>query len=83
MALLGLVRQLNREQGLTVLAAIHDPNLAALWFDRLLLLHQHRILAEGPPDAVLRAELLEPVFGCRVRVLRHPTENVPLVALER
>ena len=83
MAILGLVRRLNQEQGLTVVAAIHDVNLAALWFDRLLLLHHHRILADGPPRDVLRAELLEQAFRCRVRVLEHPSEGVPLVALEK
>lgn len=82
LSLLQLVRRLNREQGLTVLAAIHDPNLAALWFDRLLLLHERRIVADGTPDAVLRSELLEQVFHTRVQVLRHPTADVPLIALE-
>jgi iron complex transport system ATP-binding protein len=82
MSLLGLARGLNRD-GLTVVAAIHDVNLAALWFDRLILLHGGRVLAEGPPAEVVRADLLEQVFGCRVHVLEHPTEGVPLVALER
>ncbi|MFN3652682.1 MAG: heme ABC transporter ATP-binding protein [Armatimonadota bacterium] len=79
--LLRLVRSLNRERGLTVLAAIHDVNLAALWFDRLLLLHEGRILADGSPHEVLRPDLLETAFGCRAQVLQHPTEGVPLVAL--
>src|SRR4051812_46078797 len=60
--LLRLVRRLNREQGLTVVAALHDPNLAALWFDRILLLHNRTVAADGSPDAVLRQELLETVF---------------------
>ncbi|MCC2671906.1 MAG: iron transporter ATP-binding protein [Armatimonadetes bacterium] len=80
--LLRLVRRLNRENGLTVIAAIHDPNLAALWFDRLILLHHRTVAADGSPDAVLRRELLEQVFHTRVEVLRHPTANAPLVALE-
>ncbi len=83
MALLGRVRRLNRESGLTVLAALHDPNLAALWFDRLVLLHGGRLHADGTPDEVLRPEVLQPVFRCAVQVLRHPTEDVPLVAVER
>lgn len=82
MSLLQLVRRLNREQGLTVLAAIHDPNLAALWFDRLLLLHERRIVADGTPNSVLQPALLEQVFHTRVQVLRHPTASVPLIALE-
>ena len=82
MSLLQLVRRLNREHGLTVLAAIHDPNLAALWFDRLLLLHERRIVADGTPDAVLQPTILEEVFKTQVQVLRHPSANVPLIALE-
>jgi cobalamin transport system ATP-binding protein len=83
MALLDRVRRLNQEEGLTVFASIHDVNLAALWFDRLLLLDQGRIVADGPPGEVLRPDILEAVFECRVRVLEHPSEPVPLVALER
>lgn len=83
MSLLGVVRRLNQEQGLTVLAAIHDVNLASLWFDRLVLLHAGRLFADGCPAEVLRPEILEAVFQCPVRVLPHPTAPVPLVALER
>lgn len=83
MTLLALVRRLNREQGLTVLAAVHDVNLAALWFDRLLLLHNGRLTADGTPDQVLTAENLRNVFQSEARILRHPTEELPLVALER
>lgn len=81
-ALLGVVRDLNRRHGLTVLAAIHDVNLAALWFDRLLLLDDRRLLADGPPAAVLRPDLLQRAFGSPVLVLEHPAARVPLVALE-
>ena len=65
------------------MAAIHDMNLAALWFDRLVLVHEGRIFADGPPEAVIRPELLEAVFQCGVDVIAHPTEGVPLVALRR
>lgn len=82
MSLLQLVHRLNRENGLTVIAAIHDPNLAALWFDRLLLLHQHRIAADGTPAQVLQPAILEEVFRTQVQLLRHPTAGVPLIALE-
>jgi iron complex transport system ATP-binding protein len=83
MGLLGLVRSLNREQGITVLAAMHDMNLAALWFDRILLLDEGRIAADGAPPAVLRPDLIERVFRNPVAVLSHPTEGVPLVVLKR
>jgi cobalamin transport system ATP-binding protein len=83
MTLLALVHRLHREQGLTVLAAIHDVNLAALWFERLVMLDERRLAADGPPRDILRPEILERVFRSPVRVLEHPTEGVPLIALEK
>jgi len=82
-SLLGLVRRLNEERGLTVLAALHDPNLAALWFDRLVLLHDRRVLADGPGSEVLTEETLERAFQAQVRVIAHPTRGVPLVVPDR
>jgi len=81
MALLERVSHRSRTQGLTVLAALHDVNLAALWFERLVLLHEGRVLADGRPEEVLRPELLLTAFGCRVSVVAHPAHGGPLVAL--
>ena len=78
-----LVRELNRANGLTVLAAIHDLNLASLYFDRIIALEKGRILADGPPRAVLTTETISAVYGSRVAVIDHPTEHVPLIALLR
>ncbi len=81
MSLLEKVSQRSREAGLTVIAAIHDVNLAALWFDRLIVLHAGTVLADGAPRDVLRPDLLLTAFGCHVTVVPHPTADVPLVAL--
>jgi iron complex transport system ATP-binding protein len=80
-AFLGLVRRLCRTHGLTVVAAVHDLNLAALSFDRIVALHQGRIAAAGSPSQVLRAETIAAIYGAPVRIVEHPTEPVPLVAL--
>ena len=81
LAILDLVRKLNRARGLTVLAAIHDLNLAALGFDRLLALDRGQIVADGSPREVLTPTLVEAVFGTVVDVIDHPTAPIPLVAL--
>ncbi|MFJ6797116.1 ABC transporter ATP-binding protein [Streptomyces sp. NPDC091268] len=46
----------------TILVALHDLSLAARYCDRLLLLHHGRLIASGPPAAVLTAERLAEVF---------------------
>ena len=80
--ILELIRQLNRERGLTVLATMHDLNLAALYFDRLMLLNQGRMIIAGSPREVLSAERVLAVFGAHVLVQAHPTQaHVPQVVL--
>ena len=48
---------------------LHDLNLASRYCDHLALLNQGRLVHQGRPDEVLRSELLEPVYGIKVRRL--------------
>ncbi|MFB6267680.1 MAG: heme ABC transporter ATP-binding protein [Halodesulfurarchaeum sp.] len=59
-------------QGKTVLAAIHDLNLAAHYCDSLLLLGDGAVVASGPPEDVLTEAHLERAFGTQAAVTRHP-----------
>lgn len=80
--ILELVRKLNRERGLTVLATMHDLNLAALYFDDLVLLEHGRIVAQGTPETVLNAAQIRNVFHANVLIQPHPTqEHTPQVIL--
>ncbi len=74
---LGLIRRLNRQRGLTVLATMHDLNLAALYFDHLVLLDQGAIVAQGSPEEVLEEGRLRRVFAAPVQIQRHPTVDLP------
>ncbi|MEW2296736.1 ABC transporter ATP-binding protein [Streptomyces sp. NPDC006743] len=66
------VLSLVRDSGLTVLAALHDLNLAAAHCDLLYVVCEGRIVACGPPHDVLRPQLLAEVFGVRAHRVRHP-----------
>ncbi|WP_458187392.1 ATP-binding cassette domain-containing protein [Haladaptatus sp. NG-WS-4] len=68
---LELVRELVRE-GKTVVAAIHDLNLAAHYCDDLLLLDSGSVLSSGPPTEVLAEDTLREAFDARAVVSRHP-----------
>ena len=60
-----LVR-LARDQGMTVVLVTHDLNLGALYCDRLVLMNQGQIVADGPPDQVCtEANVLE-YYGVKV-----------------
>lgn len=66
------VLALVRDSGLTVLAALHDLNLAAAHCDSLYVIADGRIVASGSPYDVLRPALLAEVFGVRAHPVRHP-----------
>jgi iron complex transport system ATP-binding protein len=80
-AILELVRGFNRKQGVTVVGAIHDLNLAALYFDRLVLLKEGTIVAEGSPSAVLTEKTIHHVFGASVHIDQHPSAKVPHIII--
>ena len=65
--------------GYGVLAVLHDPNLAAVHADRICVLAEGRMAADGPPCTVVTEDLFERVFGTRVRIVRHPNHGRPVV----
>lgn len=81
--LLELLDHLHRERGIGILAVMHDLNLASLYFERLALLNQGRIVADANPAAVLnRSDLLQ-IFRAPLRVITHPQTGASQVLLER
>ena len=72
-----LMRRLNREHTLTIVAALHDLNLAALFFRRLVMLRDGRVYRDGSPKEVLTEKTIEEVYGIRVRVEPDPSGEKP------
>lgn len=76
-----ILTRLNKHSGLTVILASHDLNLASQYCDRLLLLNEGEIFRMGTPEEIIRPEVLEAVYRCRVLVDRHPVSGLPRVTL--
>lgn len=76
---LDLIKGLCRQQGLTVVIALHDLNLAAQYCDRLVLLYNGRVHAEGTPGEVINADNIRQVYGAGSYVYTHPAVNLPVV----
>jgi iron complex transport system ATP-binding protein len=62
-SLLAAIRRLREQRGLTVLAVLHDLNLAAAFAPRVAVLDEGRVVADGPPADVLTPDLVRRVFG--------------------
>src|SRR4051812_42631287 len=70
--LLELVRYLNAEHGLTVVMVLHDLNQAARYAQRVVVLHEGAVYAQGTPQAVLTPQTLGVVFGIEGEIIEGP-----------
>ncbi|WP_051092660.1 ABC transporter ATP-binding protein [Jongsikchunia kroppenstedtii] len=76
---LDLVEDLRTTHGKTVVMVLHDLNLAARYSDRLVVMRDGAVLAEGTPDDVITPAVLQDAFGLRAQVIADPTGAGPLV----
>lgn len=76
--ILGLMRRLVDDEGLTVIAVLHDLDQAARHADHVVMMKAGRIVAEGPVRETLTSERLAEVFGVSVEVLEDPRTGRPL-----
>lgn len=74
---LDLVDHLCVDLGRTVVMVIHDLNLAIRYADELVVVHDGRIAAQGPPHRVITESLLDTVFGLTARVVPDPVSGHP------
>jgi iron complex transport system ATP-binding protein len=78
---LDLLAELN-EAGRTVVAVLHDLNMACRYAHEIVAMRDGAVVAQGPPAAVVDAALVQEVFGVRARVVEDPTTGTPLVLPE-
>lgn len=71
-SLFRLLRSLNREEGITLVSVTHDLNLASLYFDRMILLHQGVVHGDDKPESLLKPEILGPVYGAELWTAQTP-----------
>ncbi|OAJ74278.1 ABC transporter ATP-binding protein [Brevibacillus sp. SKDU10] len=74
-----VVQEWQRECGVTVVSVLHDLNLAALYCDRIIVLHDGRISAEGTPTEMMTTQRLSDVFQVNTAIIRHPQTERPQV----
>jgi iron complex transport system ATP-binding protein len=76
--LLEMLRRLHRA-GRTLVAVLHDLNQACRYASRLIVMRDGRVVATGPPDEIVNADLIEQVFGIRCVIIPDPVTGSPLV----
>lgn len=76
---LGRVRALARARSVTVVAAMHDLNLAARFSDRIVVLSRGRVVADGMPATVLSEAILRRVWGVAAELRKDPRSGTPFL----
>lgn len=75
---LALIKALSQQRGLTVIAVLHDINMAARYCDHLVALRQGAMIAEGDAEAIMQAEVLGAIYGIPMGILPHPQGGAPV-----
>lgn len=68
-----------KDTGLSIIAAVHDINLAALYCDKLYVLQKGSVTAAGPPEGILTPRLLKDVFSVNAEVAINPGDGRPRI----
>ena len=83
MDILNLLKKLNKENGLTVILVIHDINLASRYSDKIILLNEGKVLADGSPEEVITLENMEDVYDMKVAIEKNKyTDTIHLTPIE-
>lgn len=77
--LLGTLASLD----VTVIAAIHDLDVVLRHFDAVAVLHDHRLLAFGPPGQIITSELMAEAFKVEALQTPHPQTNQPHLLISK
>ena len=74
-----LIKNDHRQRGGATLIAIHDLTLAAQYTDRMILISEGRIFADGTPETVLTESNIEKAYGAKVTILPPPSGGSPVI----
>jgi iron complex transport system ATP-binding protein len=75
---LELISHLCQEEGVAVIAAMHDLNLASQYCQRIIMLNRGKIFAEGEASQVVTHSNVQQVYGADVLITAHPLNNRPV-----
>ena len=78
-AIMELLTNLKSRENSVVVVAMHDLTLAAQYCNRIVVIHEGRNFADGGPQDVLTEEIIQNVYGVKVRILTHPDTGMPVI----
>lgn len=77
--LMSLIRRLPREKGITVVAIIHDLNLAMDYSDHVVMMKQGSVAYAGPPTETISEASIKSIYNLEVCLIENPITGNPHV----
>lgn len=75
--ILKLIRQLNREYGITIVMVLHDINQSLYYSDEIVAMKDGKRIAHGLPESLLTGELVKEVYDVNLNI--QSVEGKPFV----
>lgn len=77
--ILSLMALANKEFDVTIVAVTHDLNHAVLESDRIIALHEGALAFYGTPDLIMKADVLQKIYGTSLLLVEHPKSGLPMI----
>ena len=81
LAVLDLIRKLNRQANMTVVAVFHDLNIASEYCDKIMVLDKGQVAEFGTPTEVLTSEMILKVYRAKVVTEVNPVSQKPHIVI--
>lgn len=81
LAVLDLIRKLNRQTNMTVVSVFHDLNIASEYCDKIMVLDEGKVETFGTPEDVLTSEMIQKVYRAKVLTETNPISQKPHIVI--
>lgn len=77
--MLDYIKKYTIKKGLTTIIALHDLHLASMYCDVVIIMNKGSIVAYGDPATILRSDIIEKVYGIKVKVIKIAENSVIVI----
>lgn len=77
--LMELVREINKNLNITIIMVLHDLNQASKYSDRLVIMKNGNIVADGHPNETISHDIIRDVYGVKCDIDHDPISKKPRI----
>ncbi len=81
--ILKTIKQIVKKRKLTAVLTLHDPNLASLFSDKIIIIKKGQVIHTGYPEEVITEEILKKVYEVEVEIVKYNGANLVIPKVER